>query len=133
LPHNTESELGDTRVYRWNKIFLSFTVTCVYSLSEIVFTEQRTAFSRENLILKCRSSSSQLKINVKVIIKTADSEKHASFPFSAYQHAFRIYFLSLAALLHSTYFRALHCKHILEAPFLFVSRFFVFDLGKRLL
>jgi hypothetical protein len=109
------------------KLFLSFTVTCVYSLSETVFTEQR-----ENLIPKWRSSSSQLKINVRVIMKTADSEKHASFPFRTYQHAFRIYFLSLAALLHSPYFRTLRCRYILEAPFLFVPRFFVFDLGKPL-
>lgn len=56
----------------------------VYSVREIVFTVQRTAFATQNLILKRRSDSSQLKIYVRVIMKSADSGKHAPFPCSTY-------------------------------------------------
>lgn len=56
----------------------------VYSLRETVFTAQRTAFATQNLILKWRSDSSQLKVYIRVIMKTADSGKHAPFPCITY-------------------------------------------------
>jgi len=78
---NTESAAEKIWIYWWNESFSGlYCHRYTYSLHDIVFTVRRTAFATQNLVLKWRSDSSQLKIYVRVIMKIADTGKHAPFP-----------------------------------------------------